>query len=384
MSETKIKANFLLNEEVFIIKNLILKNEDTIDFLKDIAKEDYERVITKAIDIGIRVISEQKPFEKVDYVKGEFQKFTFEIQRQMNEIEESFERIFGEEGILTEFSDKEYGIPAKVREGVMDEKIGLKAYLNPNNENSPLYQLKRDLSEQITDLRDKIIGDIASKEAYGKTSLKGKDFEIELLNMLRGLTKYYGDIIEPVGEVITDSKRKVGDLLIGIRDPLLGEEELLMVVEAKDRTYVNVEGKGGLLHELTEGIINRKADFGVAIMKNRAGLPDYVGHFRFYEPNMIVTCCDEPIAIELAYRFGRSIALTRYLSQSYKRVDWENVQKFAKFLENSLKKITTAKSDIGNIEKGLKGIKKMLMEYNEEIEEALSKLYKNLEMKEGE
>ena len=131
MSSTKTKAKFILDEDGFTIKNLVITKEETIESLKDLDKGKYERFILKAIEIGIRVISEQKTFDKVDYVEKQFQKLSFGMQKQMADIEVRFESIFGEEGVLADFSDEEIGIPAKVRASVMDEKIGLKAYLNP-------------------------------------------------------------------------------------------------------------------------------------------------------------------------------------------------------------------------------------------------------------
>jgi len=379
-STTKSKFKHQIDEDGLLIKNLKITDTKAIEFLQELDKSECEFILTRAIEIGIRVIGEQKTYEKVDYVEKEFQKLTGSIEKQIESVEEQLEEFFGEEGIMAEYSDDEHGLPAKIKETVMDEKTGIRAFFNPSNENSPLYQLRRDLSDEITSLRDVIVGDIESSKVYGKTSLKGKDFEKELLTFLRDIAKYYGDVVEPIGDVTTSRKRKVGDIKIGVRDPLLGDEQLVIVVEAKDRAYTSVEGKGGLLSELGQAIINRNADFGIAITKNRSGLPDYVGHFRFYEPNTIITCCEDLLAVELAYRFGRSIALARYLSQDVKKIDWENVQKFAIFLGNSLKKIDTTRKDIGTIEKGLKGIKGTLKSYRDEVDEALTKLLKSIEI----
>lgn len=369
-----------LTESELVINYLTIRDTRIIDFLRTVKPEEYELMITKALEIGFRVLIDQHTVDRVDYVDKEFQSFSNGIEQSITNFQKMIGDYFGAEGNLVQLFDEENpkSLPSKVVSAVMDQKSGLRALLDPQNTVSPFYKLREELIKQITDLRDVVAREKGKAEIYDKTSLKGTDFENELFVLLNQLCKHYGDNVTHVGGKATSTGQKVGDLVIGVADPLLGGEELIIVIEAKDKESVNIKE---LRKELGRAIENRNADLAIGIIKNRTAIPDYVGHFRFFEPNMIVCCGEDPLTIELAYRFGRSLALTRSLDfGSEKNIEVENVQSFAKFLENSFRKLETAGNELRKIKNSAQNIEESLSEYRKQVREELHELMRTIEI----
>ncbi|MGC9781335.1 MAG: hypothetical protein HZR80_18990 [Candidatus Heimdallarchaeota archaeon] len=380
-STTKSKAKFQWDEEELIIKNLRITDSKVLDFIQDVDKKDYEYILTRAIEIGIRVMGEQKTYDKVDYVDKAFQNLTTHIDDQLEGLQEVLDGYFGEEGEIAKITDSEEGLPAKVTEYVLDEEKGLRAYLDPHNQISPIYRLKEDLLKGMREIREAVITEDARAEVMEKTTIKGRAFEKELYDFLYGVSKNFGDVVEHIGDKPSERGKKAGDLLIGVRDSILGDIELLMVVEAKDSDYKSSTKEKELIDEVGNAIINRSASIGIGIVKKKSSLSKNIGTFRFFEPNIIICCAEEPTAVELAYRFARSAIITRHLSQDYKQVEWENVKNFAQYIENSLRKIDTARSDLKTLNTSIKRINTILEDYADDVKEGIKKMMQAIDEK---
>ena len=373
-STTKSKFKYELDEDGLIIKNLRITDAKVMDFLQDLEKKDYEFVLSRAIEIGIRVIGEQKTYDKVDYVDKAFQNLTTYVDDRLESFQDILDGYFGEDGEIAKITDSEHGLPAKVTECVLDEETGIRAYFDPNNPSSPIYRLREDLLKGMRDLREVVITEDVRAEVMEKTTIKGRAFEKELYDFLHGVSKNFGDVVEHIGDKPSERGKKAGDLLIGVRDSLLGDIELLMVVEAKDSDYRSSTKEKELIDEVGKAIVNRGASIGIGVVKKKDSLSNNIGTFRFFEPNTIICCAEEPTAVELAYRFARSAIITRHLAQDYKHVEWENVKNFAQYIENSLRKIDTARSDLKTLNDSIKRINTILENYAEDVKDGIKKM----------
>jgi len=380
-SSTKSKFKCDWDEEELLIENLRITDSRVLKYLKEKDEENYEYLISRAIEIGIRVIREQKTIDKVDYVDNAFQDLTKSIEQQMDTLNETMELYFGNEGELMKITDTETGLPAKITECVLNDEKGIKAYLDPLNEDSPLNKLKRELLEDIERVKFLVVGEERASEIKEKTPLKGTDFEKELYRYFQQITKPFGDNLEHIGYKPSERGKKIGDLLIGVRDPLLDDVELLMVIEAKSGDYSSINDEKKLKDEIGMAIVNRESSFGIGVVRDKASLSESIGTFRFFEPNMIICCAEEPTAVELAYRFARSVVITRHLSQDFKEVDWENVKKFAQFVEQSLRKIDTARSDLDTLKTNISNINSILENYADNVRSSIKIMMQEIEIK---
>lgn len=373
-STTKTKFKYAWDEEELVIKNLRITDTKILDFMQDLEKKDYEFILTRAIEIGIRVMGEQKTYDKVDYVDKAFQKLTTYIDDRLESFQDVLDGYFGEEGEIAKITDSEHGLPAKVTECVLNEETGIRAYLDPRKPNSATYLLKEDLLKGMRELREAVLTEKARAEVMEKTTIKGRAFEKELYDFLHGVSKNFGDVVEHIGDKPSERGKKAGDLLVGVRDSLLGDIELLMVIEAKDSDFKSSTKEKELIDEVGKAIINRGASIGIGVVKKKSSLSNNIGTFRFFEPNTIICCAEEPTAVELAYRFARSAIITRHLAQDYKHVDWENVKDFAQYIENSLRKIETARSDLKTFNTSIKRINTILDDYVDDVKNGIKKM----------
>ena len=380
-STTKSKFKCVIDEDGLLIKNLRISDAKVIDFIQGLDEKDYEFVLTRAIEIGIRVMGEQKTYDKVDYVDKAFQNLTTYIDDRLEEFQGVLDGYFGEDGEIAKMTDSEHGLPAKVTECVLDEETGIKSYLDLNNPKSATYRLKEELLKGMQELRDVVITESTRAEVMEKTTIKGRAFEKELYDFLHGVSKNFGDVVEHIGDKPSERGKKAGDLLVGVRDSLLGDIELLMVVEAKDSDFRSSTKEKELIDEVGKAIANRGASIGIGVVKKKSSLSNNIGTFRFFEPNTIICCAEEPTAVELAYRFARSAIITRHLAQDYKHVEWENVKDFAQYIENSLRRIATARSELKAMNTNIKRINTILESYADDVKDGIKKMMQAIDEK---
>lgn len=160
----------------------------------------------------------------------------------------------------------------------------------------------------LKELRDVLVGQSAAAEARRRSSASGDDFEGEVEVALRRLAQAYGDTVERVGTRAGEAGRaKAGDFVVQLR------EGPRLVVEAKDLSNpMPLRGERGILSILRNSMLNRRADFGIAVMKDKGGFPQEVGSFNEYDGDKLLCHFGSTgEMLETAYRWARAALLAR-------------------------------------------------------------------------
>lgn len=139
------------------------------------------------------------------------------------------------------------------------------------------------LNEQLTELRDKMSEEEGAQKMVEKSSIKGRAFELQLLEQLEDLASSHGDIVEFTGEKAEDGTlNKKGDFIYTLNT---GQK---LIIEAKDREY----GLKPSLKYLNEAMKSRSSTFSILIFKHAEQVPRQTGVFNFYEDDKVITSRD--------------------------------------------------------------------------------------------
>lgn len=145
----------------------------------------------------------------------------------------------------------------------------------------------KEFNDHILKLREEIAKeqgkDEGVKETMEKSALKGRSFELDLLESLEDIAKSFGDIVEYTGDIAENgTTSKKGDFIYTLNT---GQA---IVIEAKDREL----GMKPSLKYLNDTMQVRGVNFSIIVFKNSEQLPRQAGPFNFYEDNKVFTCMD--------------------------------------------------------------------------------------------
>lgn len=303
-----------------------------------------------AVHFGPLALRDSGTIEKVDWIDKRFQEFS-------REVEEYFERFLGERGELQRaFSDTDGPI---------------RLLRDPQNESSPIYELRRGLEEDIQRLHNQVVGEAAREEGAKAVTKKGFKFEDALYELLEPICSKTRDRVKKIGTTTT-AGRQVGDLLIEVYEKHLSDP-LRIIIEAKSGS-LSVHGDDGLLKELDQAIELRKAQSAIGIVKESRNLLGFEGPLGYFIPEEVLCAFDpDETPLELAYKFARTEALLKALGQPV--LDQATCVGVLSKMVEIKKKIDTlsnAKRHLTNIEKSSGKIRKIIRALQSDISGTLA------------
>ena len=340
-----------------IINKLVTADPEIIEYFQKLKDGLRQERFVSALRTGVIALKSGQTSENVDYVKKEFgqllNKFVVNLDRTLQDIATTVEDHFGENGII------------------------VKDIFDPNREGTPLYQLKNEMRNEISGLRQDYGIKNAEDKIISKTPLKGADFEETCYEILSKAAKITGDSLEDTTSVTGKLKAcKKGDYVLTLRDC-----KKKITFDVKDVGSINTTK---ILEVLAGSIENREASYGVLIVKSPDAVPKSIGAFNEIGDNMLVcaigngdeeTIHDELLIMALRY------AKMRILSQNTnsKQVDAGVIQEKMDNIRKKIGKFRTIKSNCTNIEKSTKDIRITTQSLEDEINDELDSVDRSLE-----
>lgn len=230
-------------------------------------KEDLRpELVRRALKLGFFAISRMAMGGDVDYVEKEFNRLLIELDLRLNPDDTS----------------SHLGRLRKLIEQYFEEGGTLEKLFNPQNEQSPLGIVQKEIKDEIQKLRDLIIGEEAKKEVWERTAIKGRDFEDACEELLGAVViEWLGDeLMRTTDEVGRIEGSRVGDFTITLSD-----SQDRIVIEVKDRQRISLPA---ILDELDEAMENRGAKYAIFVSKYVEALPKKVGWFNEYRNNKLI------------------------------------------------------------------------------------------------
>lgn len=339
--------------------------------------------LERILKIGVMTMNLAETSQQEEFVERKFTEMQREFQDEITRIEDEVEERFGDDGDIPQIFENHLGDDGHLRQHIeeafgengpfkkrLDEELGengerIQQALDPDREGTPTYRLKQSLQSQIDRLRDKIeeqeTAEEVEEEIRAKTTLKGKDFEDTVENILSDLVYGTSNELECTGDTVGKiGDRKVGDFVV-----TLDKTGQRIVVEAKsDSGYSQRDIK----EELTDAVENRDADYGIIVFECESYIPNKVGYFHEFDSERLSVALSEgedddvePGFLRIGFNWAATRAVQGY-ADAGTAFDPEVVQEGVGEVKDSIDRFST-------IRKKTTSIRGTASEIDEELED---------------
>lgn len=275
--------------------------------------------------------------------------YTGRMLKQFGEVERQFSMMFD--------PSNKHSFPAWI-DGKLGDVLGKRL-------EAQLEQIRNSTKEELQRVQVELAKMQTAKETVEelekKTPLKGGSFEESILHRLETLAKATSSIVNDVTSSIGDaSASKKGDFTIDLG----GCEEKRIVVECKDSTMASCPK---VLTDMAKTIGNRRAQFGIYLVKEEDQLQKQVGSWQIYR--------DQKVLITHASMLEPSLRIAQMMveleSQAVDGVDVATIEGQLTVIANEAAKSRQAKMKLTNIEGAVDALRQLEDERSKKIVEAI-------------
>src|SRR3954468_11890680 len=335
-----------------LVENLVVDDPAAAAFVRARidAGEDAAQVVIDAIEIGARVLEREQSAVDAEFVRGEFEKVSREVETAFTDkarvVAEFFgtkvDEVFGaEDGHLAKELQRLFGegstaaVQHQLRQVMADQSAKLREDLlrqfSSADGSNPLADFKaahlraaRDAAtrqeQQLEAMREQMVAlklelqklqaertraeDVAAEHA--RSTAKGRPYEEAVAEAVDAIARGQGDDCDAVGDFRGRGGRK-GDVVVDI-DGCSGAARGRIVFEAKNSRRPRKEA----LAELEEALATRSADYGVWVVPSDDKLPARAPALREIGGDKLFVVFD-PLEGDLALSVAYSLARARVL-----------------------------------------------------------------------
>ena len=370
-----------------VIERLSLSDPTLAAFLGERPAGDRGPIVERALRIGLIALQDAGVTVNVDAVRTEFERLVRQAE-QVNEraaaaleqtlranfadgdgrLPRTLEKFLGDRGALRsmvdELFDEKKRDSAIGRIGSMLERYfdgdasKLALLLDPTRLNSPMHQFRQEIAAGFKSLEERLVAIEAAAAARGaeraRSAAKGADFEDLLAEMLGGIARGAGDLLDRTalesGSVL---KSKKGDFVLTVDTSVARGCDLRVVIEAKDRPM----SMRAMRDELREARENRGAAVAVAVF-TPAHAPTGIEPFSLVGGDVYCVIdpdAPEPATLEAAVRLARLLALAS-LAQREVAVDAAAIGSALTAIREQLEVVRQLKSQLTSISNATKAV----------------------------
>ena len=322
-----------------VIERLELNDERAARVVRERAEggQPPGATITKAIEIGARVLDTEETAVNVDYVRAEFERHAGALRDRLDKALEAGDQQLAER-IAETFDGNRDGsvqkeIDALVSEALEQQRLKIAQLFSAEDGANPLTDFKaavvrgfkalderqqnegeanrkriEALQRELIELRERTDADERVAAEAERGTAKGFTFEERVHEAVERIAAARGDCASHTGAEGAEGGGKKGDTLIelGAADgPACGR----IVFEAKDKKL----SKNAAWAELNGGMAARAASFGVLVVAGEDRIPSGREQLTEYEGNKLIVAVDrdEPdsLTLEVAYRLAAARVL---------------------------------------------------------------------------
>ena len=372
----RIKSQIILDKrtESILIKNLEIKDHDLFEVVSDQKEIERAEFVKRALKVGVIALHDVLVTEKIDYVKREFERLCFELDKIFKlelgkeGMKGELDKIFSDSGRLQQCLENLFGSNGKLVRDILDmnnknSPIGqlretIESYfvgkdseiysmLDPNSKDSPISRLRQDILSELEKIETVIETYLVKREVIRKTPQKGFIFEDVLEDFLLRISRPFSDTVERVGKEKGKLGGLKGDFVITVNDSSIKGQPPRIVVEAKAGESVRLTMKS-LLGELRDAIQNREAQFAIAVTETM--ISDAIGCYREVEGDKIICIFgDNGLPLEVAYRIARTYLLMKMHEAPEKVIDITRIYGVIDKISNDLNAIRGIKAKLTSI-----------------------------------
>ena len=293
--------------------------------------------VTRAIEIGTRVIESEGTAANVDYVKTELERQLSPLAERLGSVIEDGQEEFVER--LANSFDKERSgsVQQQIRElltaAMEHQRTQLARQFSAQDGANPLADFKEGvvravkgaeeaqlaeraeerkrmdaLTAEVTALRERLTAKQELDVEQARGTAKGRDFEGRVHDVIDVIATGRGDVAHHVGDQAGETRGKKGDIVVEIgagAGPALAK----IAFDPKDSQLTRPKA----WEVLNGSLQDRGADYAVLVVATEENVPAKTQSLVEYEGNKLVVAVDreepERIVLETAYCLARSRAL---------------------------------------------------------------------------
>lgn len=339
-----------LVEDRIVIERMTIADESTARVVREQARDGRQPVetVTRAVEIGARVIESEGTAANVDFVNSQFQRHMAGLAQQLSGLLEAGNEELAERIASSFGADRSDSVQQQIREMLVKanehQRIELVRLFNAEEGANPLADFKTSITSKVAEaaqrserqaealreshaseskeLRDQVgllkteiarlterqEGDQRLAEAEEAGTRKGRSFEELVHDELEVLAAAQDDVAHHVGDTSSEAGGKKGDTVLEL-GACNGPALATVVVEAKNRAL----SKNEAWAELNAAITERDADYGLLVVAGEDKVPSGVEELAEYQGNKMIVVLDredpDPLALRLVYRYVRARVL---------------------------------------------------------------------------
>lgn len=338
MADFELRADTSTN--TVTIDGAQIEDRDIAAYFDDVPNDQREERLQTALLLGVIALKSTETAARVDFVEKRF-----------NELEQRFQQ--------------------EVQEVLDKNRDLLQNALDPNDD-TPLGDLNRQLSKQISQLGVALGIEEGKTKERQRSALKGQDFEAAVQQLLGKITGTTEDTLELKMDEEGFEGSKKGDFVL-----TLNGRNKRIVFEAKDQKI----SKQKIEDYMTEAITNRDAVYGVYVAKHVENLPQEIGWFREYNGDILILALgsedDDSLAneiIEIGYKWARRRVLDHVDKDDIADV-WHKIET----AERSLEDFNEIKKSASKIESSAKDIWERANTLKQELDDHFQQIHAELD-----
>ena len=340
-------------DDRLVVEHLTVSDERAAHVVRERAENGVRpaETVTKAIEIGTRVLDSEASAANVDYVRHELEAGLGQLRTQLGGTLEEGAKTIAEQIAAAFGAERTDSVQAQIREivtaGSNEQMQALMRSLTAEDSSNPLVAVQarlgkamleaeqrhrqeverlreayakeaRALQAQVGSVREEMArlverdaGDDRVAEAEAAGTRKGFTFEDRVHGALEAIASARGDVATHTGTEAAEGGGRKGDTLVEI-GACDGPAQGRIVFEAKDKRL----SKNDAWLELNEGMAARAASFAVLVVAGEEKVPAGRQQLHEYEGNKLVVAVDrdEPrgLPLEVAYRLAAArVAMAR-------------------------------------------------------------------------
>jgi len=286
---------------------------------------------------------------------------------------QNIDSYFNDDGTLRRLLDSHFDLNSrtssmsqlvdKLSENFDVDKGTIRKLLDPNREGSPVNQFKREVVENLNDIKERFAVAKREEELREKMTQKGVVFEDLVYEELHRLCNQYMDGVSNVAKV-RGPQGDVGDFVIKA-----GQDNI--VVEAKDSSGYTVPKT---IDEIQRAMENRKAQFGIFLFKTQEQMPNPIKPVKI-DRNYVITSL-EGSGLYYAYRLAKIFLENERKSNG--PVHIEKIQEEAEYIRNKSMVIDEVIKKTRLVSSHVESIEDTLMGLHSEIDQSLKRIQNHL------
>ena len=293
--------------------------------------------VTRAIEIGARVIESEGTAANVDYVKAELERQLAPLAQRLGSVIEEGQEEFVERLASSFDKERSGSVQQQIRElltAAMEHQRGqLARQFSAQDGANPLADFKEGvvravkgsqeaqhleraedrkrleaLTAEVTALRERLSAKEEIEIEQARGTAKGRDFESRIHDLIDGIATARGDVAHHVGDQAGETRGKKGDTVVEIGaggGPALAK----IAFDPKDSQLTRPKA----WEVLNGSLDDRGADYAVLVVASEENVPAKTQSLVEYEGNKLVVAVDrddpEPYVLETAYCLARARAL---------------------------------------------------------------------------